>query len=464
MTVPATVTDPGADSPPVTTARRIPVHGVVASHVARWTLLLALAAVGFRETWSRIPEEWSSGAGSGLFLAIPVGGALTAVTIRLQQRPSLPIHDRQSDKITGTIVLAIALMIQWMVLPRYANTYVLLHLDVLAAWTFLLGGCVFLFGLRSTGRYWPAWLFILIASPGVLRLLTFPLGGGPVTTFAVSVAVVLAGPAAVAGPDLLRRVARTGGGGRRERPGVRPRATATVVSSREAWRSVPLLVAVALVLGLAPLPQSLDERLAVGPPDSAGAAQVVPSDWQETGTVDYPWAERMFGQTATLHRQTIRSTDPRADWDPLLRPRVAVVQTLTAPKSGVLDVFPLEMTYDLSAARVSPPTPVDLGHSVTGRFRTVIDDEKLLTWSLLSFVWHRSANRAQRVSILTVDDHEYDAEFPETVTGTSSTISRLVALLLRGSGSVTDTSPQAKDLDMLTELGTDLVEAQWTTP
>ncbi|MFN3339428.1 MAG: hypothetical protein ACK40Z_06995 [Dietzia sp.] len=475
IAAPATATTPEAADPHPGRALRHRVTGVRADHIARWALLVVLAGAGFHRSWMRIAEEVVAGAGSEVLLAAPVGAVVTAVAFHLLRRPELPIHDRQSDKIAGTIILAIALMIQWLVLPRYTTTYVLLHLDFVAAWLFLLGGSVFFFGLRRSFRYWPAWLLLAVAMPGALRLLVFALGGGQGAQVAVMALVVLVGPVMILGPGTIRRLVRgagSGAGGRqrpggptegRERPGGPPRKE-LVVSPREAWRSAPLIIVVGVLLGLAPLPQSLGERVAEGPSSTSGTGQVVPPEWRELVSIDYDWAEQMFGPTATLNRQMIRSSTPRADWDPLLRPRVAAVQTLTVPNAGVLEVFPLEMSYDLSSARVSPPTPVDLGHSVTARYRTVIDDSNLLTWSLLSFVWQRSDDRVQRVTVLTVDNHEYDAEFPETVPGTRSTISRLVSLLLRGSAAVTDTDPQVKDLEMLTELGTELVEAQWTTP
>ncbi|MFN7244909.1 MAG: hypothetical protein ACK4M5_16925, partial [Dietzia cercidiphylli] len=371
------------------------VTGERADHIARWVLLVVLAGAGFLRTWIRIVEEVVAGSGSEVFLAAPIGAVLTAVAFHLLRRPELPIHDRQSDKISGTIILAIALMIQWLVLPRYTDSYVLLHLDFVAAWLFLLGGSVFLFGLRRTFRYWPAWLLLTVATPGALRLLVFALGGSQGAQVAVMALVVLVGPIAILGPGAIRRLIRGSGAGHRRRPGGPPRKE-LVVSPREAWRSAPLIIVVGVLLGLAPLPQSLGERVAEGPPSPPGTGQVVPPEWRELVSIDYDWAEQMFGPTATLKRQMIRSSTPRADWDPLLRPRVAAVQTTTVPNAGVLEVFPLEMSYDLSSARVSPPVLVDLGHSVTARYRTVIDDSNLLTWSLLSFVWQRSDDRVQR--------------------------------------------------------------------
>ncbi|PAY22150.1 hypothetical protein CEY15_14860 [Dietzia natronolimnaea] len=438
--------------------RRV-VLGEGADHVARWALLVVLAAAGFWQTWARIAGEVMAGSGSEVVLAAPVGAVLTAVAFHLRRRPELPIHDRQSDKIAGTIILAIALMIEWLVLPRYADSYVLLHLDLVAAWLFLLGGSVFFFGTRRTFRYWPSWLLLTVATPGALRLFVFALGGDRWAQVLVMVLVVSVGPLAILGPPALRRL-RGAGSGNGQRSGGPP-LPSLVVSPREAWRSAPLVTVVAVLLALAPLPAGIDERLSLGPDASSGSGQILPPGWQELETIDYPWAERMFGPSATLERQMIRATRVRADWDELLRPRVAAVQTLTVKDPGVLEVFPLEMMFDLSSARVSPPRELPLNRGVTARYRTVIDDENLLTWSVMSFIWTRAGDRIQRVTLITVDNHEFDAEFPPAVPGTRS-FSRLLNLLLRGAGAVIDTDPQEKDLDMLTELATDLVEAQWT--
>lgn len=424
----------------------------IAEYAARGALLLFLLGAAFGRTWVRLAEEESTGSGSALFLAAPVGAALTVVVLARRRWPELPIHDRQSDKISGTIILAIALMVQWLVLPRYAGSYILLHLDLFAAWLFVLGGWVIVFGLRRTGRHWPVWLVLAAASPGAIRLGVFLLGGGPWAELAVVVIVVLAGPLAVLATGFVRGRSRE-----------RTRWTGPAVSAREAWRSVPLLIAVAVALALAPLPTTAESRLVQGPSGAAGVGQAIPAGWTERIGEDYPWTARMYGPGSTLHRQMIRANAPRADWDPLGRPRQVAVQTLTVTDPGLLDAYPLEMTYDLGQARVSPPTTVELSNGVTARYRTVVDDERLLTWSLLSFVWTRSGGLYQRVSLLTVDNHEYDAEFPESVPGTGSTFGRLMSLLLRGSASVTTTDPEQKDLDMLTELGNDLVEAQWTT-
>lgn len=420
-------------------------------YLARGAVMLALTAAAFWSTWVRVAEETVLGSSSAMLFAAPFGGFLTVVALTWRRRPELPIHDRQSDVIVGVVVLAIALMNQWLLLPRYGSSYVLLHVDVAAAWAYVLGCCVLLFGLRRTGRFWPAWLLLVVASPGAIRLAVYLLGGGPVAEAAVVAGVILVGPALVLARSARRApvpaTSRWGG------PSVPP---------RQAWRSVPALILVGLLLWLAPLPAGAESRMGQGPPGRSALGQVVPEGWTEQSAENLPWATRMYGPSATLYRQVLRADSARADWDPLRRPRQAVVQTLTVSDPGLFDAYPLEMTFDLADARVSDPVSVDLGAGVSARYRTVVDDGRLLTWSLLSFNWTRSADEYQRVLILTIDDHEYDAEFPEAVPGTGATFGRLLSLLMRGSASITAADPEAKDLDLLTELGTELVEAQWT--
>lgn len=423
----------------------------LADTAARAALVLVLTALAFVQTWARVLGDTGWGAGSPVLLAAPVGAVLTTAAILRRRRAELPIHDRQSDVIVGTVIMAIALMIQWLVLPRFEGTYVLLHLDVAAAWAFVLGGCVFMFGLRRTGHFWPAWVLLAVASPGALRLAVYYLGGEPWATAAVIVLTVAVGPVTVG----ITAALKTGTRQRAARPG-------PAVSAREARRSIPILVGVAVVLSLAPLPAVGAERLGNGPAGSFGVGQTIPQGWTERSAEDIDWAARVFGPGATLHRQLIRADEPRSDWDLLSRPRQAVVQTLTVDNAGLFDAFPIETSYDLGSARVSPPEAVDLGNGIDARYRTIVDEKRLLTWSLMSFVWERPAGRVQRVSLLTVDNHEHDAEFPQTVPGTGSTVGRLISLLLRGQGAVVADDAERKDLGLLTELGRDLVAAQWT--
>lgn len=423
----------------------------VLESVARGLVILILLGVAFRGTWLQLVGETGTGTGSTLILAPAVGALLTLLTLIWRRGSELPIHDRQADKIVGVVLLALAMMVQWLVLPRYASVYVLLHIDVTAAWLFGMAGCVFLFGLRRTGAFWPAWLVLVLPVPGAMRLAIYLLGGGDGAAIAVVAFVVLVGPSAV----LLARITRGWP--------VRIRWTAPAVTPQQAWRSVPLLVAVTLVLALAPLPLVAQDRMSQGPPGQATPGMTIPSGWIQLESVDYPWASRMFGPSASLQRQLIRAENPRPDWDQLARTRQAIVQTLTVPRAGIFDTYPLEMIYDLRNARISPPTPVELPRGVSARYHTVVDDGLLLTWSLLTFLWARSPDEYQRVTLLTVDNHEFDAVFPEAVPGTVSTPGRLLSIQLRGSGSVTADNQQQKDLEMLTELSGDLVEAQWTT-
>lgn len=110
---------------------------------------------------------------------------------------------------------------------------------------------------------------------------------------------------------------------------------------------------------------------------------------------------------------------------------------------------------------MSAKSYIDLGHGVTAEYFTVVDDDLLVTWNLLSFVWTRADDMAQRVSLLTVDNHEFDAEFPQPEPNSVANIRTLLRVLLRGNAAVSDTAPEDKDREMLTEIGRDLVETQW---
>ena len=71
-----------------------------------------------------------------------------------------------------------------------------------------------------------------------------------------------------------------------------------------------------------------------------------------------------------------------------------------------------------------------------------------------------SDGAAQRVSLISVDNHEPDAYFPEPKPSMASNGSHTLAVLLRGEPSTEDTESEYKDLDMLEALARLLVEAQ----
>ncbi|WAL49345.1 archaeosortase/exosortase family protein [Rhodococcus pyridinivorans] len=469
--------------------------------VTRWIIIVAATLIGYWSTWQQLASEIARGTGGGYVLLVPPFAVLAAEGVTRRRGGELPIHDRQTDCIVGGIVVAMALGMKALLVPRYGTSYQLMHLDVLSAWVFVLGGCVLLFGLRTASRYWPVWAMLLLTSPLVYRAVLVQIGG---TKFAAGILTLLlaAGAITVAVGRTRRRAvlgfgatvalgfvplgyltatypdARIGvfqlvpagaaalvvGAGfylQRHR-GVAPRTVPpNPVRAGEVARTAPVLGVVAAVLAAVPLPDQKLTPVSPGPPPAAVARQVTPPGWYQLEGLDYSWPRRYFGSTAVLHRQMLRALEPRSEWDRLERPRTVAVQTLQVRRASVFELYPVETNYHLGGARVSPKIRVQLGHGVEADFFTVVDDELLLTWSLMSFVWERGPVQAQRVSLLTVDNHELDAPFPQPSPNMASNARSLLSVFLRGNTSVEDSASEYKDLEMLIDVGRELVEAQW---
>ncbi|MGE2843141.1 hypothetical protein ACQGFI_06570 [Rhodococcus sp. 2.95] len=143
-----------------------------------------------------------------------------------------------------------------------------------------------------------------------------------------------------------------------------------------------------------------------------------------------------------------------------MRPRTVQIDVVQVRRPSTLAVYPSKTTYDLENARVSPTVTLELPHGIVAEMYTIVDDALLLTWSNLNFVWTRGDGAAQRVSLISVDNHEPDAYFPEPKPSMASNGSNTLAVLLRGETSTEDTESEYKDLDMLEALARLLVEAQ----
>lgn len=465
----------------------------------RWLVIAVLVGAGFWRSIARILEEISAGTESTHVLLVPACALILAIGAARRRVPELPIFDRQTDVIVGVVLAVVAVMLRVLVVPRYSSFNTLVHPDVAAAYVFAMSASVFLFGLRRTAHYWQAWGIVLIASPAVVRLLSHLAGGGdlgfalvlvPLAALCVGIGtgtsrtkaavlsltsvvvgylvlallnVVLgldAAPVvqilpvvaalAVAIPGLHRMPAEPGW----ERP-------SQVVAPREGLKYILLLVIVAAAISLVPLPPSTGDLVAEGPPGPSSAHLQVPPAWHEISQSPVEWAPSMFGPGATMNEQLLRSGEPRSDWDEKSRPRMVMAYTITANSRGIFGVFPVEMTFDTRRSRTSPAEFVELPHGIKARFRTVVDDSTYLTWSILSFLWCRTDGTTQRIMLLSIDNHDYDASFPQPRPSTLSTAERLASILMRGNSAVTDEFSERKDLDMLSELGGDIVEAQW---
>ncbi|MFJ7724199.1 hypothetical protein ACIQYM_39865, partial [Rhodococcus erythropolis] len=136
--------------------------GIIPRLAVRW-LMIALATIfAFWPTWTKLWQSTASGTAIGYVFALPLLCLVAAVGTDLRRGPELPIHDRETDKIVGCIGLFVALGLQALLLPRFAETYELMHIDVIAAWVFVWSAAVLMFGLRPVNRYWANWVVPII--------------------------------------------------------------------------------------------------------------------------------------------------------------------------------------------------------------------------------------------------------------------------------------------------------------
>ncbi|MFC9553331.1 hypothetical protein ACFTWF_20995 [Rhodococcus sp. NPDC056960] len=469
---------------------------------ARWFLILVATVFAFWKTWQDVWRSTTEGTAIGYVFVVPALCICAAIGISLRREGELPIHDRQTDKIVGGIGLLITLAFQVLLLPRFAEDYQLMHIDVVAAWFFVISSAVLVFGLRPVSRFWPVWVLALGLGPLTYRSLAILLGGqrfhyglimvilaSGATAIAVSrsnrrAAVGFACSVALGsvalwvtikmfptapsfatqlGPALATSIVvgicfyvykRRGGS---MAPFDRPVRRPTTINS--GFTFVAVFVAAA-VLFATPLPDQNLTPVSPGPAPTADAGIVVPDGWDQLAFKEYNWPRRYYGSTSRLTRQTIRTTEPNPAWDVLNRPRTVQVDALSVRRPSTLEVYPSHTQYRLQNARVSPKVFVDVGRGITAEMYTVVDDDLLLTWSNLNFVWVRSPGLTQRISLITVDNHEPDAYFPEPEPSMASNGTNSLAVLLRGKTAVSDTEPEYKDRAMLQTLAREIVEAQ----
>lgn len=469
--------------------------------IVRWSILLACVTLAFFPTWTRLLDEAQAGAVTSYIFILPVFAVVAGVGIQRRRANELPIHDRQTDIIVGGIGALVSLAVQALWLPRYSDQYALLHIDVAAAVIFTLSGAVLLFGLRPVGRFWPLLVLTLSLSPVVYRMTAVALGG---SRFAYGIVLVLLAGAAVG-----IAVGRTG---RRAvlgflmavavgaavlkvvlvlRPTIHiaalqliPTVSAAVatgalflvlarrdptLSARERPSSAPptksvrsavgTVVVVAVVLFLLPLPDEPRPIETAGPP-GLETALAVPTGWRQIDDESYSWVRSYFGSRSSLVRQEWQAATANPDWDSRNRPRTVVVDTLTTTNAASLAIYPERTLYRLVNTRTSTSLPVTLGRGVTASLYTSVNDALLLTWTKLVFDWVRDG-AFQRVTIISVDNHEPDADFPVPTPSMASNMSSVLSVFLRGNTIVADDDPDFDDRDMLASVGSALVSAQF---
>ncbi|QIH98982.1 hypothetical protein BH92_03075 [Rhodococcoides fascians A21d2] len=471
--------------------------------VFRWSVLFVCVVVAFFSTWVRLAQEAADGAITAYVFVLPLLAAVAAQGVARRRADELPIHDRQTDNIVGGLALLVSIAIKALWLPRYADQYELAHLDVLAALAFVFGGAILIFGLRPVGRFWSVWLLLLALSPLGYRLVAVALDGG---RFAYALVMVLV--AGVAGAIAVGRTRRRGwlgfgctvasgsvvaalmltlwpgidivwlqlvptvgaavvmglvfyGIARRGRFEARSPRSIGLPTAKWSPSSKIVAIAAAVVLALIPLPSRPDMASVAGPPGAASVPLVPPAGFSEIDVQEFDWVRAFFGTRSTLTRQTMRADEGNSAWDLRARPRTVVVDVLSTTNRASLAVYPESTLYRLSNTRTSHPLTIDLGRGVTGSLYTAVSDALLLTWTKLVFHWERG-DVIQRVTIISVDNHDEDAVFPQPMPSMASNLGTAVGTFLRGNAISIDDDPEYKDRDLLTTFGTGLVRQQWT--
>ncbi|MBD8505144.1 hypothetical protein HT102_01390 [Hoyosella sp. G463] len=495
---------------------------VESRRAARSLAIIAAALLAFWPTWKYIVSATWTGGDVGYYPLFILLVVLAAIGMARQPRHTLPISDRQANAIAGTLGIAVAALIKLLVVPRYAEQYALLQIDLLAALVFVLSATVLLFGLRQVGTYWPLWLVLIIGGPLAYRLLVSLLGGdaraaGTASILVCSSAIALGlghrardrvaiyGLAVVLGSASLavllelapglglvqfQRLPVVVGGlatwliVRIRRRGAIARAPSPSAPSggESSWRSVTTLGLAAGLVAVIPLPASVQEAVGRGPDRAARITQTVPAGWGEESRVEYTWVRRYFGPEATLGRQLLRAAPGNAEIASLglgapssgtiaalldaemsgkeaPTPRVAV-DTFSLPNRVQLDIYPVSTLYDLGGTRRSNPVMVDLGHGVAGMLYTVIDEQQYLTQTRLVFSWQRGES-VQRVVLTTQDNREAGARVPEPQPSMASNLTVLLEIFFRGNDALTDSEPALKDARLITTFARQLVAAQF---
>lgn len=480
----------------------------------RWLTLVLLCAAGY---WTSVERSLVHGADGGLpYTVVAVVMALVMfLGIEMGNRPVLPIHDREVDWIIGVLALVVAVTIRTQLTSRLVEWFDLLRLDMLSLIVFAFGVSALVFGSRATLRFGPAWgALLLFANPVYLFISLISGGGWTGAAVAASAGLAVAGVVAAGGTSLHSAAAAgvilgvgllvtwlTGivagddlshgslngfagvstvlpaaagvlvafgvdAGIRRTGPRVRSRQP-SVQHIRAAL--IPAAVAVVLLVAV-PLPErptTSDTADAPGGVVSAARTTAVgvpvPDGWSVTGGETFDWADAYFGKDADYRRQVLRADHAVGEWDAENRRRTVVVDTLTTDGTTAASRFGDEGFYSSINGRRSPKLDVDLGHGVTGRVHTVLDDDAYLTYTRLRFSWRDAGGdgRLHDVSVIAVDDHSDSASFPTVADSLTGLAGRIVTVLLRGGAVTEDSDATYKDLDVVTAVGRGIIDARW---
>ena len=86
----------------------------------RWAFISILAVIAFWPSLVSLAITTRGGGLNGYIWMVPVAAILAAQGVARRPRTELPIHDRQTDIIVGTMGLVFALLLHGVLLARYA--------------------------------------------------------------------------------------------------------------------------------------------------------------------------------------------------------------------------------------------------------------------------------------------------------------------------------------------------------
>ncbi len=492
-----------ASPPPPVTERTPWLSSLPHLHrlILRWVFILLVTAVAFHRSLLSLVDTTRQGGMNSYVWVVLVAAALAAIGVARRNRTELPIHDRQTDVIVAIMGLVLALLLHGVLLGRYALYFHLLRLDLLAMWTFVLSACIALFGLRPVTRFGWVWLLLLAVFPLPYHLVVIVLGGTHVAAglgtlliaaTATAIAVgrhwgrgVVGASVSLALGLLTLAVLRIGLPSapllvyqfvpavtaiclssvtlyllaRRDKPKRLLDRKVEPLAAAQVWSALPVVLAVGVGLSLIPLPAAGLAPTARVDALRFDRSPTVPPGWHVTDTRDYPWVRRLYGEGAHLLRQQMVADkgDPR--FDKRGAPRALAIDTTVTHRPFALSTFPARMIYNVSGIRQSDNQLVDLGYGVTGDLFTAVDDKLLVTWEGMQFTW-TTGTVEQRVLVISVDNHDDDAPFPQPTGGLLPTLNSMFTVLFRGNTAASDRDPTIKDAVLLTEFSRALVRSQ----
>jgi hypothetical protein len=464
----------------------------------RWVFIAVAAFVAFQDTLTSVIETVQRGGINGFIIVVPAACVLAAVGVGLRQRTELPIHDRETDVIVGTMGLVLSALLHAVLLDRYTQYFHLLRLDLVALWLFLLSSSIVLFGLRPVYRFRWVWVLLLAVFPLPYHIAVILLGGsrtaaGGVTLViaalatgiavgrtarrgvlgavaAWAVGLLILGSMALLVPQApllafqtipaITSIVLVGGTlyARRHRGGPLFALERKVepLASSQVWAGLPLVMVMAIALSFKGLPGA-----GLTPPSDLdridfGAPLLAPPGWHVSDTEEFTWVSKVYGPDARLIRQKFVADAGNPLWDKFARPRAIVVDSVTTSRPFAFHTYPAKVLYHVTTIRQSAPRQVDLGPGVSGTLVNVINDDSLITWNALDWIWENN-EEAQQITAFAVDNHEPEALFPSPTGALLPTLDTLFTVLLRGNAAVTDDAPAFKDADMLVEFSRGVV-------